>query len=328
MTDPEEVKEPGTQASVQASAHPRGSRDRLPLGSELLDLDRAVRNRLQVAADAEMTRTLERVGAKLRRKVGYRGPIADLIRNVDNAAVAQHLGAKLIGQWGDTFTDDALLAGAFLSLAPKWDGWVTQAQRRVVTIANQNGADLDPDTYIAQSADARTAGWLALVAGLTGLASLRLYNPDIEAPPFGETDLITSVPVGIIRGALSLAGGSTGQIAPSGALLTEDDMGRNVTAPGLATGPDAMNAMRDAGYQSSGYLWSCGSPDRPFEPHQELDGVEFADWGDDQLAADAGEFPYVSVYAPGDHDGCECDAAPILDAIEVDVPDDTEAEAA
>lgn len=301
------------------------ARDRLPVGSELLDLERGVRHRLQVAADAEMTRTLEKVGAKLRRKAGQRGAIADMLRGVDNGLVAQTVGPKIVETWG--FTNEQLLDGAFVGLHPKWEGWTAQAQRRVVQIANREGATLDPDEYVANHEPDRIEGWQFLLAGLTATAALRLYDPNPQAPPLGELDLVTTIPVGTIRGALSRAGGSNGQLTNSGAMLVEDSMGRSIAAGGIATGPDALAALAQAGLTPSGYMWAAGAPDRPFEPHADLDGVDFADWGDEQLAADPGEFPFVSVYAPGDHDGCECDAAPVLEATEVEVPD-AEAEAA
>jgi hypothetical protein len=315
--------QPETDPALDDTPIVASARDRLPIGSELLDLERGVRHRLQVAADAEMTRTLERVGAKLRRKAGQRGAVADLVRGVDNALVAQAVGPKLIEQWG--FTNDQLLDGSFLALYPKWEGWTSQAQRRIVTIANREGADLSPDEYVAQNEQARVEGWQILLSGLTSLAALRLYDPNPVAPPLGEVDLLSTVPVGIIRGALSRAGGSNGQLTDSGAMLTEDSMGRQIATGGLTTGPDAMQALAEAGLTPSGFMWSTGGPDRPFEPHDALDGQDFTDWNDEALAADPGEFPFVSVYAPGDHAGCCCDISPVLDAAEVDVPDSAEA---
>jgi hypothetical protein len=55
----------------------------------------------------------------------------------------------------------------------------------------------------------------------------------------------------------------------------------------------------------------AGSPARPFEPHQELDGVTFTDWSDPVLA-NTGSFPAGGYYIPGDHGGCQCDVAPVI----------------
>lgn len=313
---PEDDQEP-----VQASAN---RRDRLPVGSELLDLERALRNRLQVAADASLQRVLEMAGAKLRRKVGQRGTLAASIRDVDNAMVAKTLGRNVVESLG--FANQALTDAAFVDLAPKWNGWTTQAQRRVVAIANRESQDdpIDPDDYIQAHEDDRHAGWLLLVGGLTNLAAQRLYDPDPQAPLLGEYDSVSTIPLGLIRGALSRAGGTNGRILDTGAMVTLDADGKEVAAGGLATGMDALGLLEDAGLSSVGWLWSTGGPERPFEPHEALDGVDFTDFADEQLAADPGEFPYVSVYAPGDHSGCQCDVAPLLEANVVDVPDVSE----
>jgi hypothetical protein len=54
------------------------------------------------------------------------------------------------------------------------------------------------------------------------------------------------------------------------------------------------------------HTWVTGDPQRPFEPHQELDGVEFENWDDDRLVNNEPWPPY-DFYTPGDHDGCLCD---------------------
>lgn len=314
-TTPDDGADPLPPESIQGSG-----RDRLPVGSSLVEIERIVRTRLQDAADAAMGSALERAGAKLRRKAGTRGMAADIARGVDdNRMVARALGRIVVSQW---FADDTdVLDTRFLALRPKWDGLTLQAQRRVAQLARDEGADIDVEDYVAAHDHDREAGWQMLVAGLSGLAALRLYDPDPIAPPLGEVDLVSTVPVSIVRGALSRAGGANGRISPTGAMLVHDPSGREVPAGGIATGPDALSLLEKAGLSVTSMLWSTGAPDRPFEPHQSLDGVEFSDWGDEALSADPGEFPFVSVYAPQDHEGCQCDALPVLEAVAVDVPE-------
>jgi hypothetical protein len=56
----------------------------------------------------------------------------------------------------------------------------------------------------------------------------------------------------------------------------------------------------------TGYTWQTGMTLRPFPPHADLDGVEFATFDDPVLAND-GDFPDISSFLPGDHSGCACD---------------------
>ena len=73
------------------------------------------------------------------------------------------------------------------------------------------------------------------------------------------------------------------------------------------------NVMKDALTDSVGsyatlYTWAVGDPQRPFEPHQNLDGLQWTSWQEyDTLAVDdADSWLPGSVYFPGDHDGCQC----------------------
>lgn len=308
---------PSEPSPIRASASP----DRLPVGAELVEIERILRRRLTDIAEVAMSRALEMAGASVRRKIG-KGELSRAIDGVSNGMVAATLGQQVVRQFADQATIDTTVAAAFVGLRPKWDALTVQAQRRVVDIANREGADVDVDEYVARQEANRDAGWAVLVAGLTSLAATRLYDPNPMAPQLGEFDSTTNIPQTLIGGALSIAGGARGRVTDTGMVVIFDANGREVPAGGIATGKDALDLMGEAGMTNTGMIWSCGSPDRPFEPHQNLDGVEFADFSDDALAADPGEFPYVSVYAPGDHDGCQCLVAPVLEGAVVDIPED------
>lgn len=304
-TPPTPGETPGSQA-VTASG-----RDRLPLGAELLDLERGTRYRLAEACEGSLRRTLEIAGAKLRRKVGSNPTYSAIIRDAPNREVAARLGRAHVTALG--FVDDDLVDSPDDDLHRKYDGIVGAAQRRVAQIAHGHGAEIDPDRYVEDHAEAREGGWAILAAGLAALAAQRLYNPHPSAPLLGEHDTTMSVPIGLIRGALGRAGGSVGTIGPSGAMTVDTNDGP-VPAGGVALGPDAMEAFVGSDQEPTGrFLWTVGAPTFPFEQHQDLDGAEFDSWYDEQLAADPGEFPFVNFYAPGDHDGCQCDAFPQFD---------------
>jgi len=61
----------------------------------------------------------------------------------------------------------------------------------------------------------------------------------------------------------------------------------------------------------NGYIWLYGdasSRATPFEPHENLDGLEFSSWEDDVLGNDL-DWPPYSHFFPGDHETCQCQAA-------------------
>jgi hypothetical protein len=78
----------------------------------------------------------------------------------------------------------------------------------------------------------------------------------------------------------------------------------------------ASETFIQLGIGPTGYEWFVGAPNRPFDPHQDLDGQPFSSFDDEVLAADTSEFPFVDHYFPGDHDGCQCDFAPTMEASE------------
>jgi hypothetical protein len=76
--------------------------------------------------------------------------------------------------------------------------------------------------------------------------------------------------------------------------------------PQLSSGPISSGIMGDNGIAAVGYTWVHGFVPNPFDPHVELDGVEFSSWTDDVLANND-SWPDVDFFMPGDHDGCSCD---------------------
>ncbi len=148
------------------------------------------------------------------------------------------------------------------------------------------------DVTERQTAD-RAAGWTVLAGSMLAIAGSRLYDPNPATPEFGEfSDL--AVPAGVIRDSLARAGG--GQV------------GANVGRQGeVATGVLISEQVREnVGATQTGFVWIVGSPERPFEPHQELAGVSFKDWDDPELINDDDWPRDTPYYEPGDHEGCEC----------------------
>ena len=82
----------------------------------------------------------------------------------------------------------------------------------------------------------------------------------------------------------------------------------NVPALSFLTGDTVAKLWRAAGITFEGWRWDYGDGSRRtnFEPHRNLDGVEFTSWDDPKLGNAAGLWPYVSYWSPSDHIGCQC----------------------
>ncbi len=287
-------------AAVAASAarHPRS-------GLRLAYRDREIRTRLTSAADAAVFRALERAGATLRRHTSKDSAIKAMLHDVPNFAVAARLGPEAVLSFGvDT---EQMLADSFDNMSMQFDRVVQRAQQDVREMieqaADDEEGDVDMQAIAQQQAESRREAEMLLVAALTALATARMFNPHPEAPPMGEHDVELLVPPGYLREALAVAGGAPAPSALDG--VVDGPTG------GVFTGDLITSVWNSLGIGPRGYEWIVGAPSRPFEPHQDLEGVQFATFDDDVLAADAGEFPFVDFYHPGDHLGCQCDFAPI-----------------
>ena len=79
---------------------------------------------------------------------------------------------------------------------------------------------------------------------------------------------------------------------------------------GIGTGSAVSDMLNTAGAQTAGYEWVHGPSLRPFEPHVDLDGIQFESF-DAEALANHGDWPDNAYFMPGDHDGCLCDFMPI-----------------
>lgn len=270
------------------------------VGRRLAAVDRALFDRTHVAASAAMDRALERAGAKIRGKLTAANRA--LVTDVRSGLVAAHLGPAIVAD--AVGTDDDLFDGEFDTFATSYRGWVGTAQQKAAAIA-AGFVDVDRerlDDTQSQNADS-SRDWL--VAALTAVAVSRLYRPEGDATP-GEGSMSLTAPTTTIRSALARAGGSV------------TDAGQGPVGM-VATGPDIMDALRSGGATVGGYTWEYGGSDRPFPPHEDLDGVEFQDYDDPALAMDPGQFPFFSFAFPSDHQGCVCSVTPTVDGPSTDL---------
>jgi hypothetical protein len=310
---------PGNGQGAQgqgAALRGRSGASRAPSGADagrrLAAIDRDLRTRLLVATNDAMGRALERAGNRLKSRSST---MRERLRSVPPALAASTLGPSLVAQAG--VTEDALLEGAFDALEVVFKAWGGTAQRQALdlvsrfvsgfSVAQRDGLGL----RLAESLD-EAWGWLH--GSLVTLARAQLYDPTPLAETLGEFDPTLRVPPGLVRQAIARAGGTMGLQATDGGgayVVLAEGGGR--PPGGIATGELLRSALRDAGGGVEGYVWEYGPAvrARPFEPHLELDGVQFENFDDPALANGEG-WPEFAFFMPGDHDGCLCDAVPVL----------------
>ena len=284
-------------------------------GRALLDVDRALREQIQHAADAAMERALEKAGARIKSKAQKDRKVAASLQGVHALAVGQTLGRDAVLALG--VQEHELLADAFGGLEERFTQWTDSAIASVVSVVLRM-LRLKPDTRRGQRVakrlqdgltERRGAAWQFLLSALTRLAEKRLYNPEPDAEP-GEYTAGNLVPVGLVRGALALLGGPG---AESGG-VADDGTPAAGTAPvgGLALGQEVTDVLAAEGAEQLGFEWVYGvTPRNHFHPHQELDGERFGSWADPRLVPEPRYAWVGATYRPGDHRGCACDALPV-----------------
>lgn len=296
--------QPGMSAAVEAAiaaatATAAGYAVR-QVGSRLAAIDGALTDRIAGLASAEMTATLRRAGNRLRGRVQGLDPS---LRAQANALSPEDVPAFLVAQGVVSEADvEREIEGSFASVEAGFRAQVDAAHRDAVSTV----ADIDPDVLDADGVEEAAgldrgnvdAAWGVLLAGLLVSARSRLTAPT-GAVTQGEASVGITVPYSLVRSAVTIAGGGS----PA--------LGAQARAYGVAYSPDLQALLGTLGIRQDSQQWQTGSPTRPFEPHQELDGLEFVSWDDPRLANNHG-WPDVAFYEPQDHDGCQCQVVPIL----------------
>lgn len=278
-----------------------------PIGVRLAALDRALRMRIDEAAQAAMQRTLERAGARVRNKAAKVAALRDMVSREPAHLVCAVLGPNTVNT-ALAIPDADLLAGGLDGLAARFNSKVTDAQAQVRAMLRDEYDLTDgelADLQRQQDQD-RHAAWLWFSAAMAALAAEKLYHPTAEAQA-GEFDVTALVPPGLVREALVRAGG--GDVVAAGTL------GPQAAPPGgVGLGQLVRDVWAAHGQVVTGWTWLYGDPSSrgtPFNGHMDLDGQGFAAWDDPVLAVqDDDSWLGVDYYRPGDHPWCQCDFAP------------------
>ena len=281
--------------------------------SKLMEIDRADRDRIVTAADAAVSRALEKAGAKIRSKAQKNAAQRQIVATAATAELASLLGPDAVAAM---FADSDIFGDSLDDLEAKFGRWVAASIVRTIgAVLALLRVDKDSDRGKAITEKLTTAmsgrvkgGWSLLRAGLAKLAEQYLYNPHPAEEPGEASDSL--VPAGLVRGALAYVGGAP---ADTGG-ITDDGQPVRPVRPlgGVALGAEVSELLRDEGAEELGFTWVYGitTVERHFEPHFELEGERFTSWADERLKPSA-RYAWVGEhFTPGDHDGCMCDYVP------------------
>ena len=292
---------PATPTGMQGAASPQGVLDSVDLitGESLAEIDRALRDRLMVAADDAVLRALEKAGSRARSSLQQRN------RELAAEDVCPRLGEERLGELG--LREDSLLAKAFDALGGKFVRWTTQAATQAARlVSDMLHLPLTALAALTRTLTARIpAAWKGLESRLTARALDRLYGRTGDEQLGEVPDTIVSP--GDIRAALAEIGGlPPGGVGGDGATIRPDEV-----LSGLALGRDIVEAIEQRA-DRVGFSWKYGiTPrERQFEPHKRLNGRRFLGWDDAGLLTDASTAWVGTHFAPGDHPGCLCDYVP------------------
>lgn len=306
--DPETLEELGGSNGESTAVTSAATGVGIPASDNqrLLDIDRELRTKLYVAFNDHMARALERAGAKVRTKLSKTASGRQWLTNHPgtNGVLARLTPRNLLAAGG--LEEQFLLNAAWDELEPIWYDYVASGDMALLRqIAKMTGIDIN--TMSAQEAALTAAseeGWVYVRAQLQQTA-LNYLSDSATVVAIDEVVTTDLVEMGIVRRAVGYAGGAGSQDSTSAGLLIDADHGVGV-APQLSTGPIAQDTMDSGGLEIESYTWYHGFTPSPFAPHEALNGVEFLTWQDPQLF-NSDTFPPLDYYAPGDHQGCQCD---------------------
>lgn len=305
----------GLSGTALATLHsgPRQAEYRLALPefTELLAVERRIRDRLTTECDKAISATIKRAGSRLRSKVSANRQLSLAVKEVPSEQLCLHLGREQALALADL---PFLLNEAFGDLYATYTAIVTGGTAvllhrlgkalRLSTGDRRTMADRLQKTMT----DRIDSGWNYLVSALRARTERLMFNADQDEDPGEKFDSL--VQPSVIRASLSIVGGlpenATG-VDERGRALGSEPLG------GLANGETVRAEVEEAGGVEVGYTWVYGitlEPDK-FEPHWNLEGERFQNWMDPKLSTAGGRYSFVGPYfRPGDHDGCMCDYVP------------------
>lgn len=265
------VRGKGQPVLSSANGHPPSD-----LGRRLAEIDADLFARVHVMADSSMRRALEKAGNKLKNRAGRNQRLKQSLRGVAAEDVASTLGREAVVQLGI----NDLFADSFETVPALFARWCDRAVEAAFVASGLEGDKRkDAAFQLACGTDEAAA---VFVRELREHAATLLFDRASSPIPQPEADDLI-VPAGIVRRALSVAGGSPKKEA--GLTL-------------LATGPAVLRSLNEVGLYASGWTWWNGpAPRAPHQAHQRLDGTTI-------------DLTKTLTASPGDTESCKCLVVP------------------
>lgn len=279
--------------------------------SELLAVERRIRDRLTTECDAAIARAMARAGSRLRSKISRDRDMSLAVRDVPSGQLCAHVGREQALALADV---PFLLNQAFDDLYATYTAIVTSGISVLMARLGKILRMSKDDTArmagrLTKAMNERTdSGWDFLVNALKARTERLLFGSDLEDDVGEEFDSL--VQPSVVRASLAIVGGlpetATG-IDERGRAIGPDALG------GLANGETVRAEIEQHGGVEVGYTWVYGitlKEDR-FEPHWNLEAERFTSWADPKLSTAGTRYTFVGEhFQPGDHDGCMCDYVP------------------
>lgn len=300
---------PRVEVDEEAERAPRTAAAKAPLATKLAKLSATVnRTNRQTAARLHSAATVA-LGEAIRQATGKMigkartASVRASIQAADGVYTRAHYAA--VG-----LTEQDLLDKRFDTFAAYAASLIAAAERRKLNAAaSALGVDRDEvEAEYGPTIDSRATAAAGLMVVSLGLLARQELSGHQVTPETAPGEFSGPVPFGIVRNALDVAskGASVPFVDETGPGPSAiDELSATLTGIGETLVEDLL-AANDVRVQVRS-TWAVGAPDRPFEPHQALEGVTWVDTQPDELAWDEGEFPFVSVLQPGDHVGCDCE---------------------
>jgi hypothetical protein len=279
--------------------------------TELLAVERRVRDRLTTECDAAIGRAIERAGSRLRSRVSRDREMSLAVRDIPSGKLCAHVGREQALALADVpFLLNEAFDGLYETYAAIVSGGLAVLLDKLGKALRMSKGDTRTMTERLRKAMAERVdnGWDYLASALRARTERLMFSADHDDDPGEEFDSL--VQPSVVRASLSIVGG----LPESAAGI--DERGRAVgTEPlgGLANGETVRAEVEQAGGVEVGYTWVYGITLRPdrFEPHWDLEAERFEGWTDPKLATAGTRYTFVGThFRPGDHEGCMCDYVP------------------
>jgi 2'-5' RNA ligase len=266
--------------------------------------DRALVHRLHATANLALSEALRAAHVKLKTRIRNRTRTKQAALE---AAAAERITPAILAAVGVTEND--LLGHRFDTYGATAIALIAAAERRkLAAIAAALGLDADQlEEQYGPTIDARAAVASGFLVGALGeFARAALSGTSLTSTGPGE--YAGPVPFGLIRNAWDAAatGATPPTISQAGVSPADVDQLSESSALGQDTQTLVAEILADQDVRVQlRSTWVHGDPDRPFPPHEALDGLSWVDTQPPELD-NPDSFPETDVYQPGDHDGCTC----------------------